>query len=132
MSNHKIANAKPRQKSKYSDVFRKQVLQYYHGKTDNENIHDIAGKFKVHFTTIYQWLKNERKGGLSFTREPAAPAVESIASTISTPEDKPRRKYNKKTEASEAPATAVRFCPCCGTNIEAVALAMNVVSSASN
>ncbi len=131
MISPKPTNVKASSKNKYSDVFKKQVLQYYHSKADNENIKAVAGKFKVHYTTIYQWLKSERKSLMPYTREPGSSVLEPIADTISTPEDKPKRKYNRKNEGMETPATAVRFCPCCGINIEAVALAMNVVSSAS-
>lgn len=101
--------------------------------TSGMNAYDVADKFKIHFSTIYTWMRKKQQIADAFQAEKSGASIEPLSSTIKSDaapvSDKRKNKVKAKAKAdtSASPnAYAVKFCPCCGVNIEALAIALDV------
>lgn len=98
--------------------------------TSGMNAYDVADKFKIHFSTIYTWMKKKQQIADAFQAEKSGASIEPLSSTIKSDApvtDKRKNKVKAKADTSALPnAYAVKFCPCCGVNIEALAIALDV------
>jgi transposase-like protein len=96
------------EQKRYTEEFKNQVLEEYTNKTST--IDRLAEKYDINPSSIYLWKKQRGK----------APRIKPPNKVES--QDKPAPEIKKKNMPMAL--AEVRFCPCCGTDIIAVSIAM--------
>lgn len=97
---------------RYTEEFKNEVLEEYINKTST--IDQLATKYDINPSSIYLWKKQRGKTPRSSTWHKEENKVEPKIKTV--PISEPKSK--------SIPMSAVHFCPCCGTDIVAVSIAM--------
>ena len=106
---------------------------------------DAAQKYGVHFSTIYAWLKEAgvewtrgkggRKSGQSTKNSANQALVHKVISDIQKGKMREETRsladdFNVTSAGKTQPDVELNYCPCCGTNIKAVRIAMETCQEA--
>lgn len=119
---------KDRRGIKYDDAtISKVVLAYNNGRS----VRALSEEYGIHTLTIYKWLNGKVRGRKNANAEANAAFVEKVIKDINNSEDTAHSnslavdfgigldESNNSTSKVE-----LNFCPCCGTNIKAVRIAL--------
>lgn len=129
-------NKAPRRRATHSLETKMQAVDAY---KEGEVVSSIGNRLKVNPCVIYNWInKFNRDGGFKRSggsKEPEAMAAAVIAdiksgravgSACSLAED-----FGVASHTTNNSNTEVKFCPCCGTNIQAVRIALQTCQEVS-
>lgn len=96
--------------SRYTEEFKNSVLT---AVKETKDVKGVAAQFGVNKSTVYSWMQDggKRKN------------VDSIEAVIRPKEIK------SKSKPANTSFSRVDFCPCCGTSIKAVAIALETYKS---
>jgi transposase-like protein len=103
---------KAKDSQRFTPEFRAHVLDFI--KEKGCSVSDAASRFNIKNSNIHYWLKVQGN----------KPKIDSISDVML---DKPKKSKKKATMEDSLPN--VSFCPCCGTNIKAVAIALSTYNS---
>lgn len=87
---------------------------------------DAASKFNIKIATVYSWLQKVDKWKNINKNRRGKRTTDSIADSIGV--SKGSRKAKNVSYVNNS--SNVNFCPCCGTNIQAVVIALETVNLA--
>jgi transposase-like protein len=123
---------------KYDDAFRATVVSAYQ---DGAAVSAISKKYGVHIATIYNWLRaaNARESDTDSKKSDdraalLARVIDDIKNGRTTEQSRSLSADFGVTTVNDKPAanTELNFCPCCGTNIKAVRVALETVQELSH
>ncbi len=139
----------PKQRPNSSALLELQMSVINEHRNNNATVRDLCNKYNLHFATVHSWLKKRdlieyqysiRKNIVSLAEtvsDMGSAPVSSSEVVLSSPDkmisnNKPsfykQREVAAVNDTNDTPPT-VKFCPCCGMNIEAVALALEVATT---
>lgn len=124
-------NKIPHHRRTHSLEMKMQALDAY---KDGEVVSSIGNRFKINPCVIYNWIKKyNRDGGFSRIggdKKPEA-AVAAVIADIKAGRTKESASSRSLAEdfgvanpAANNSNIEVKFCPCCGTNVQAVRIAL--------
>jgi transposase-like protein len=121
--------SKATQRITYKPAAKLQVVKAH---KKGESVSSISQRLKLNKSIIYNWINKYKGGGkAALSRTKKAPGVTSVtmidntkpgragAQTFSLAED-----FGLDSPASNNSNIEVKFCPCCGTNVQAVRIAL--------
>jgi transposase-like protein len=95
---------------RYTTKFKNEVLEEYSNTNNNSSVGELAVKYSVNPSSIYSWINKRKQPDKTFSVSKAEK------------QDSPPPETKKKN--SPMVLDEVRFCPCCGTDIIAVSIAI--------
>lgn len=108
-------------------TINKVVLAYHNGRS----VRALSEEYGIHVLTIYKWLNGKVRSRKNANAEANAAFVEKVIKDINNSKDPAHSNslavdFGIGSDESNNSASKVElnFCPCCGTNIKAVRIAL--------